>query len=218
MKKIIWVSALLAVFSILRMAPAEAVIIGFEPDIQAFEVGDSFDVNVLVSDLPADEIVSTFDLTVAFNSSVLSATGVNFGGFLDDAVFPSIQNFDISIAGEVNFFEISFLLDDELVLLQPDDSFLLATLSFDALTVGISPLNFLEGTVPGVPGLDVKGRADVNDIPLLLPNLSGGVGEVTVSSVATVPEPGTFILLAIGLWVVACCRCRSKTYGDRIVG
>lgn len=198
MKKVLCFSALLFIFCVLRITPAAAISIDFIPANQTANVGDSLSVDVSISGLlAAGEIVSTFDLAVSYDSSVLFATGVSFGGFLDDMLFggATFNGSDVTTtAGTVEFFELSFLTDDELALQQPD-SFVLATLSFDAIAEGISPLSFLEGTIIGVPGLDVKGR---NAAVLL--NLNGGIGDVTVLANA-VPEPATLWLLLSGIMV-----------------
>ena len=77
MKKIFCFGALLA-FYVLSWAPsAHAISLGFVPASQTLGIGDSVAVDVVISDLnAAGEIVSTYDLDVNYDPSILSATGV----------------------------------------------------------------------------------------------------------------------------------------------
>ena len=119
---------------------ASAITINIVPDSQTVQVGDAFNLDVVVSGLSAaNEIVSAYDLDISYDTSILNATAVSFGSYLDSPLYPSIQDSVLTNPGTVNIAELSFLFDDELAL-QQTDSFTLATLSFDALMAGVSAI------------------------------------------------------------------------------
>ena len=167
---------------------ASAITINIVPDSQTVQVGDAFNLDVVVSGLSsANEIVSAYDLDISYDTSILNATAVSFGSYLDSPLYPSIQ--DSVLPGTVNIAELSFLFDDELAL-QQTDSFTLATLSFDALMAGVSAIAFVADPVYGI---DVKGR-NAQILPLGVNNAT-----VTVNSIINVPEPNTLALMLIAL-------------------
>jgi hypothetical protein len=179
-------------FCLINTQIASAIIIDIVPTSQNLQTGDAFDVDVVVSGLSAvNEIVSTYDFDISYDTSILSATAVSFGQYLDDLFVPgfSFQDAILTTPGIVDFAELSLLSDQELATQQPD-SFLLASLSFQAVGVGISQLLFVSDPVGGI---DVKGR---NYSPLTV-DVTGT--QVTVSPAASVPEPNTFLLMLIAL-------------------
>jgi len=198
LKKILCFSALM-VFSGLSWASSThansiSFSLDFKPPTQTVSVGDSFDVDIDVSGLEAgglDEIVSAFDLDVSFDPLILSPTSVTFGPFLGDlGFFEAFADFIFS-PGVVNFAELSLLSDSDLAFLQPY-TFTLATIEFEAIAVGLSPLEFTAGVG------DIKGRNAA-----ILP-LTAGSGNVNV-----VPEPSTLLLLGSGLAALVLWRRRG---------
>ena len=147
---------------LLQFNTATAISLGFQPSSSTVDLNGSFSVDVVVSGLSsANEIVSAFDLDVLYDQSLLTATGVTFGDEL--GAIKSEDPFDIFAdaliasdltPGRVDFSELSYLLDDDLDSLQ-DDDVLLATLSFDAIGIGVSSLIF---DAIAFPGIDVKGK------------------------------------------------------------
>lgn len=192
-KKLPGITLLFGLFGFFQTAPALAITIDFLPSDQTVAVGDTFDVDVTISGLwDAGEIVSAYDLDIAYDATNLSATGVTFGGYLDDLLLPgffTIQDAVLSTAGIVDLFELSFLWDSELAVQQPD-SFTLATISFDALVAGTSALIFEPDPLYGI---DVKGR-DAQILPLDV-----GIGSITITDVVDVPEPASLLLMLSGL-------------------
>lgn len=188
MRKLGWTSSLSALFLFLSPSPAVAISIGFAPTALTAQVGSAFNVDVVISGLfPANEVVSAYDLSVAYDATFLSATSVNFGAYLSDPFFQSLQDTFLGTPGVVNFAELSFLSDSELAVQQPD-TFTLATLSFDAVAVGSSTLSFMPS--PNF-GIDVKGTG-ANVLPL-----DAGFGVITVTAPISIPEPSTVALMLI---------------------
>ena len=182
-KRMILVASIL---SLLWASPSMALYLGFSPSAQTVGLG-AFSLDVLISGLDAaGEIVSSFDLDVAYDDRVLTATGVTFGSYLGS--FPLTQGVDLSRSGVINFAETSIFSDLTLDSFQPD-AFALVTLTFDAVAPGNSELLFASGAD------DIKGHFAA---ALLIDPAYVGTGSVTVEA-APVPEPGTFLLLGGGL-------------------
>ena len=193
MKKILWLSLVLGFSHILLSAASvQAVSLVLVPSSQTIVPPSVAEVQVDIVGLNAvvpKQIVSAYDLDLSYDPSILQATAVSFGPFLG----ASFHDFDLSTAGVVHFAELSLESDSDLALLQPD-RFTLATLTFNPLQVGTSPLTFLPDSMFGI---DVTGR---NAAVL---SLTAGGGAVTVT-----PEPGTWAFLGTGLLVLAGLRRR----------
>ena len=201
MKRVLFVFLIIGVVGLLLISPSAAIMLAFEPLSQTVSQGSSLDVDVVISGLHGvmpNEIVSTYDLFVEYDASILSAANVAFGSMLGGP-FLSFQDYDLSTSGVVNFAELSFLSDPELDSLQPD-VFTLATLSFDAIGLGASALEFSTAFSP-FDFIDVKGREIDPFVPGVL-DVTAGSGSINV--IAGVPEPGTLLLLGAGLSGYAC--------------
>jgi hypothetical protein len=99
-------------------------------------------------------------------------------------------------AGLVNLFELSLEAAADLDALQAP-SFTVATLRFDTLGPGLTPL-----------GLTINALGDAQGDPLAAIGI-GGVVRVTPADTTTVPEPSTCLLLATGIGFAF--RRRAKT-------
>ena len=187
MKKVNWLCCLLLINGFLFWGSASAITLSFSPSSETVFVGDSFDVDVVVSGLSAsNEIVSQFDLDVLYDPSVLSATGIQFSGNLGVVDIDTVTVTDFSL-GFVDLFESSFLSNLELELLQPDDSMTLATLSFVSVSEGMSLLTF--GDDP------LFGRSVVgSDFFTSLPLDTVGQSQATVLA-QQISEPATALLV-----------------------
>jgi len=149
-------------------------------------VGESVTVDIVLSDL-AGEVVSAYDLDVIYDDSVVLATGVSFSGMLGDPLLWEVfQDADLSVAGLVDLAELSLLSDAALLALQGGDSVIVASIEFEAIASGISPLGFVFDAFNDVKGL----RAQPLDLAV-----EGG-------SVSAIPEPGSFLLFLAGTAVV----------------
>lgn len=149
---------------------ADAAIISFDP----VPSGGNLVVNVVVSDLAGD-IVSAYDLDVAYNTAVLSFTSVAFGSALGGPA-DSLQASGAA-GGIVDAAELSLLSDADLATLQGGGPVGLVTITFALLGEGDYGLAFIWDQFN-----DVKGR----DNRIIIP---GG----------QVPEPTTLALFGLGL-------------------
>lgn len=147
--------------------------IDFLPSNQIQHLGTSFTVAVQIVN-PGPNGVGDYDLTIAFNAGVISASAVNFGTFLGGPA-NSFQSSSIGL-GSAEITEVSLLSPDNLIALQPS-SFTLATITFNVLGYGTTPLNFSAITID-----------DANALPLTVVSIPG--------SVSVVPEPSSFLGVA----------------------
>jgi hypothetical protein len=179
-------------FLVFLTQPASAtIILGVEPSSQTVGVGDAFSVGLVISGLDsfAAPSLSTFDLDISYDPIILAFSSVSFGDpilgdQLDLVGLGRYTDFSDS-NGTINMYELSFDSVDDLNDLQPD-SFILATVSFDALFAGNTALT-----------LRINAFGDAMGDPLGEITLGGG--SVTVTGAAPVPEPATILLLAAGM-------------------
>jgi hypothetical protein len=182
---------LFILFCITSIQNASAIMIDIVPADQTVQAGGVFDVDVVVSGLSAaNEIVSAYDFDISYDDSILAATAVSFGQYLNlSNLLDSFQDTILTNPGIVDFAEVSLLFDTDLIAQQPD-SFLLASLSFQAIGVGISQLQFVSDPVGGT---DMKG---IGASPL---TVDVGGSQIMVNPAVSVPEPNTMILMLIAL-------------------
>ncbi|WP_215395971.1 hypothetical protein [Rheinheimera oceanensis] len=178
-------------FAVLLAAlPAKAAMIYMSPAQQQGAVSDTLSVDVFVSGL-AGEIVSGWDLLLLFDDSILQATDVFFdlANFTDDPLLDALYDFNIT-GGAVSSFMVSFLTDAELALKQTEPVRLFSV-SFLALTDGVSLINFGSDTNFE---LNVVG-ADGISLDLMARGACIGVGQGQCA--AEIPVPATLWLFAL---------------------
>lgn len=185
---------------LLAALPARAALIYIAPAQQHAEVAETVSIDIFVSGL-AGEIVSGWDINLLFDDSILAATDVIFdlANFTDDPIEDAIYDFSV-VGGDISTFLLSFLSDTDLALKQSDPVRLM-TISFLALTDGVSLVNF--GTDPNF-ALNVVGR-DSASLDLEARGACIGVGQGQCA--ARVPAPATVWLLALALLLSVSRRC-----------
>lgn len=183
-----WKTALSLLISLHGAAhPASALTIELVPSVSVIEPGAVVAVDVEIAGLGAFEppSVAGLDLDLAFDASVLSAIGVTWSASLGSTSLGEVVSGFAPGTGTVDFFVLSLLPATALDAIQPA-SFVLATVSFRALSVGVTSL------VPTLRSL-VDGAGDPLAASLV----------ATQIRVVPIPEPTSVILLLAGLALLA---------------
>jgi hypothetical protein len=175
MKRLILSALFFTGLALVGLRPAMAVMIGFDPTSPIpVLAGDVLDVDVVVSDL-GGQIVSAYDLDITYDPLLAMVNNITFGDALGISNLDTIA-FGLDLVGIVDLFEVSFLTDAELDTWQAGGPLTLATIRFDILEDGDLALDFIWDEFN-----DVKGR----DNRVIIP--------------ASVPEPGTLLLMAAAI-------------------
>lgn len=175
MKRLILSALFFTGLALVGLRPAMAVMIGFNPASPIpVLTGDVLDVDVVVSDL-GSQIVSAYDLDISYDPLLATVADIIFGDALG---LSDIDTFTdaLDLVGIVDLYEVSFLSDAELDTWQAGGPLTLATIRFDILGDGDLALDFIWDEFN-----DVKGR----DNQVIIP--------------ASVPEPGTLLLMAAAI-------------------
>jgi hypothetical protein len=116
------------------------------PGSQQVTAGHAVSTEVDIGGLGLPPSVGAFDLSVSYDTSLLSFTSVNFGSLLGDVdMFEALTTSNLS-HGVIEFAEVSLLTPAELDTLQVSN-FSLATLTFQALNSGGAGFSFVTGVV-----------------------------------------------------------------------
>jgi len=183
----------------------------FQPLDQTVNQGATASVGIWVTD-PGDTKVAAFDFWVNYDSSIITLNNINWGtnlGVLDTAEGSSTQN-----AGYQN---------DEPYLVglwaegsptdQNGSGFLLATINFNTVGVGTSALWFTDAFETDANDIDDLPRdyflSDEN-FEYISVNNPIETGKITVAKATSVPEPGTVLLLGLGLAALASLKKRTS--------
>jgi len=160
---------------------ASAVVIDITPVEQTVTLGDSVSVDIFISGLTDSNALGDFDFDLFFDSSILGLTSVSFGNQLGDSLQDSSSG-----SGWANLNELSWESALDLVANQAN-SFSLATLTFNTLSIGTSEFFFDTIWALGDQNGDWLG-GDFNK----------GLVNV-IDSTTPIPEPSSLLLLALGL-------------------
>lgn len=187
-----WIGSAVLLLAATTAAPAATI--SFAPPTQTVGVGSSAVVDVIIS----GAYVGAFDLDVTYDPSIVSFREVVFGDFLG-APF-SLQD-SAGGGGVVDLAEVSLLDPAELMQIQPA-SFRLASIIFDAVGVGVSPLAFSQLLV-----------GDPEALSVMLDSQAGEI-RVTGGGEPLVPEPSTISMFILAGGVLALLRRRRKLIHD----
>jgi hypothetical protein len=192
-----------ALGTLLPTAPAQAVTVSVSPASQTIGVGGPATVNIIVSGLT--QALGGFSFLLGFNDTILSSVGFTPNPDNKMGAVP----LDLSggfTGGSLDVFYVADAAANEAALAAAQGaSFTLATVSFTGLAAGLSPLtltgvalsNFTGGaTIPGVV-------VENGDICVVAAGTAGGC--------AKVPEPGTLVLLTLGMLGMGLTRRRRNS-------
>lgn len=171
---------------------AHAIVLKVNPISQNALLGNSIGFTLNIAGLGDSSAPSlgVFDLDLNFDPAILTFHNVIFGDpvlgdQLDLFGLGSLNTFDDTTPGMVNLYELSFDLPSDLNTLQIG-SFTLASLTFDSLALGISPLN-----------ISINSLGDAWGNHIVLDTVNNG--SVAVATAVPVGKPFTCLLLVSGL-------------------
>ena len=185
---------LTALYALTWCSAARAVSLELVPASHTALIGTAAPVDLLIAGLgeATPPALATFDLTVLFDPTRLRLpmTDANGDGVIDSVHMDPTPQLDVrglggniraaglTGPGTLHLFELSLDRPDDLTTRQAG-RFALATLTFETLAVGTSPLS-----------LNIHALGDAEGNPL--------AATVSGAAVTVTPEPGTWLLLASG--------------------
>lgn len=180
MKRILSSVIAIAALAFFIATTSHAALVGLDPESQTVTVGNPVNVDVFISGLGDSTAPSlgTFDLIIRFDENIVSFSDAAFGNQLDIRGLGSLTEVTTA-TGAVEIFQLSYDSAEDLDTYQAG-SFSLATLIFDTLSVGVSPLS-----------IEVISLGDAYG-----DSLAADLGSGCVS---VVPVPGAVWLLGSGL-------------------
>lgn len=181
-------SAILLLVCIAQTPIAQAVLLSVQPDTTFAANGDLVSLDIVVSGLGnfGPDSLGAFDVSMAYDATVLSFSGYSLNNLLGDLGGQAIDSSAGDLGGSVNIAEVSLLAAAMLDALQPDE-FILASLNFDVLDLAIGATTELS-ILPGAVLSSAFGQ------PL---SVTGGLS-ATIEGRAAVPLMGTLWLLLGG--------------------
>lgn len=196
-----WISIVVGAVLALAGTTSHALIIGFSPSPQTKALGETADVNVLLSGLTAaNQVVSGFSINVNYSGNpTVEFLGGEYGALLGNPNDPleTIVFGPSAAGGVIELFEVSFLSDVDLAAMQ-GDSVVLATLHFRSLTAITSALS-ITYSPNDISGFEEPGGGVDPVATVLNPDPAGGSIVWGDAPPSLAPIPGTPLLLGGGL-------------------
>jgi hypothetical protein len=186
---------LIALLHLLGTTTSAAATISIEPSFQSVPLGTPVTVNVVATGIPP--LIGSFDFDLSWDASILAFTGITFGDSLGDPSSEALTS-EFEFDAVLDFAEVSLLAPAALEARQGTGPLTLATLAFDTVGVGTSPLSW-----SGIANVDLLVSDQLGD--LVPSTFVPGAVEVTA-----VPEPGSLGLLVLGLSALLRGRGRAR--------
>ena len=203
MKQILrmWAFAVVAATALLGGPAQAAPTVYIDPSTQDIAVGQQTSVDIVVSGLtqPGDA-VGGFGLILNFDDTILKGLG-----FVIDPGSVMGNGLDLSYGfdnGSLDLFYVADENNDQGALAAAQGaSFVLATVSFEGLVNGLSPVSFTRGSV-------FLSNWDGTET---IPGVGTQNGEICVGgNCSTVPEPASMVLVGSALGALALLRRRRS--------
>ena len=160
------------------------VLMSLEPVSQTIQKNQSAQLDVMISNIPDNQAVGAFDLTLKYDGSILTATDFDFGTDLDLGIFGSTQDLDLTKPG-VFALEVSLEESAALLAAQPK-SFRLGTITFKGIGEGTSPI-----------GLDLAHPSTLSDQDAISIPFDFVGARITVEGSSGVPDGGSALALLL---------------------
>lgn len=165
---------------------SQAAFIELDPNATTVANGEVLSIDLRVGGLGnfGPDSLGTFDISVGFDSSVISFDSYSLGGLLGDVGL--VEALDVGTGqagGNVNVAEVSLLSAAALDALQPGD-FSVATLNFDVINLDAGELTELSILSAPLLGDAFGSRIGVTE-----------TGSAIIEGRSPVPVPGTLLLL-----------------------
>jgi hypothetical protein len=194
-----------AVGTLLSTAPAQAIMVSISPATQTINVGDPASIDIVVSGLtqPADA-VGGFSLNLGFNNTFLSSVSYlnDPGGKMGALPLDLSGGFT---PGSLDLFFTADAAETQASLAASQGaSFTLARVSFSGLSPGLSPL-----TLSNVVLSNWDGTATLAGVTTQNGNIC--VAAAGATNCPKVPEPGTLVLLTLGMLGMGLTRRRRSS-------
>ncbi len=177
---------------------AQALSLSLDPTVLSLPLGSAFAYDVRISDLGA-EILSTYDIDVSFDASILSLSSVTFGTAMNLGTDSGNHIWTPgAVPGTANLVDTAVAPEADMLAGQAD-SFVLFRLNFTGIGVGSSSIGLTANILGGHSELDLFGA--LSPVELQLDSVAGGRASVTQGGGGggTVPEPASYALVGLAM-------------------